>query len=63
MNLEVIKRGLWEILTIVYKDLIVLEATLSGLANYYRAILFKFSAIVEVSRLGVLSDILVYRRQ
>jgi hypothetical protein len=49
-------------LVISYKDMISLITILLGLANRYRAILYKFLALVEVTGLGVLSDVLMYKR-
>lgn len=40
----------------------LLKATPSRLANWYRAILYRFLAAVEVLRLGALSDALVCRQ-
>jgi len=49
-------------LVTLYRDMISLIAILLRLANRYRAILYKFLALVEVISLGVLLDVLIYKR-
>jgi hypothetical protein len=44
-----------------YRDMISLITILLRLANRYRAILYKFLALVEVTSLRVLSDVLMYK--
>jgi hypothetical protein len=48
-------------LATLYRDMILLIAILLGLVNRYKAILYKFLALVEVTGLEVLSDVLVYK--
>ena len=61
-TLEVIEGGTQSDLSAAHRDLTSPKATPSGLANRYRAILYRFLAAVELSRLGALSDALVCRR-
>jgi hypothetical protein len=49
-------------LVTLYRDMISLITILLGLVNRYEAILYKFLALVEVTGLGVLLDVLMYKR-
>jgi hypothetical protein len=49
-------------LATLYRDMISLITILLGLVNRYKAILYKFLALVEVTSLGVLLDVLIYKR-
>jgi hypothetical protein len=49
-------------LVTLYRDMISLITILLGLANRYKAILYKFLALVEVTGLRVLLDVLIYKR-
>jgi hypothetical protein len=44
-----------------YRDIVSPAATPSGLANRYRAIPYKFPAVVKVTRLSALLDALMCR--
>jgi hypothetical protein len=58
-NLKIVKAGSFSELSVVYQDMILSQATLSGLANCYSTILYRFAAVVKIFGLSVLSDALV----
>ena len=62
-NLEIVEAGSFSELSAAHRDMISPRATLSGLANRYGAILYRFAAAVEISGLSALSDALVCRRR
>ena len=62
-NLEIVEAGSFSELLVVYRDMISSRATLSGLANRYGAISYRFAVAVEIFGLSALSDALVCRRR
>lgn len=62
-SLEVVEGGTWSDLSKAHRDLTSPTATPSGHPNHYGAIPYRFSAAVELTGIGALSDALVCRRR
>jgi hypothetical protein len=62
-NLKIVKAKSFSKLSVTYQDMISPRATLSGLANRYSTILYRFAAAVKISGLSALSDALVCQQR